>query len=342
MPEIMSSYAIGVDLGGTNLRIAAVDDGGKLLAKTALGTEVSRGREYVIDELCEATKALQLRFRGVAELRGIGVGVPGLIDIESGRLVESPNLPGWSDYDVKGDIEGRLGTTVILENDANVAALGEQWLGAGRNSESMCMYTLGTGVGGGLILEGKLLRGWNGMAGELGHCNVEPDGHPCKCGSHGCLEQYASATAVVRMACEAIASGVATELSKFAGSSDQEFNSRLIYECATQGDKVAKSVFERVGRSLGLAIGNMVNAMNFPMYVIGGGVSSAWDGFAPAMFDELRKRSFIYANTTGGDGKGIAGRQRTTVITRALLGGEGGLYGAARLPLLRSAVTSKA
>ena len=106
----------------------------------------------------------------------------------------------WEDYDVKGDIERRLGTTVILENDANAAALGETMAGRGPGVESLCMYTLGTGVGGGLILDGKIWRGWNGMAGELGHCNVEPEGHPCKCGSWGCLEQYASATAVVRMA----------------------------------------------------------------------------------------------------------------------------------------------
>jgi glucokinase len=333
----MFSYAIGVDLGGTNLRIAAVDEGGKLLSKIALGTNVKLGREHVIDDLCRATKAMteemRDKFQGTAELRGIGVGVPGLIDIESGRLVESPNLPGWSDFDVKGEIEGRLGTAVILENDANVAALGEQWLGAGRNAESMCMYTLGTGVGGGLILDGKLWRGWNGMAGEIGHCNVYPDGHPCKCGSRGCLEQYASATAVVRMAREAVVSGAATELSKLAGNSDQEFDSRVIYEFAMKGDQVAKSVFERVGRALGLAIGNMVNAINFPVFVIGGGASNAWDAFAPALFDELRRRSYIYADTTAEDGTGIAGRKRTTVVTRALLGGEGGLYGAARLAM---------
>jgi glucokinase len=334
----MSSYAIGVDLGGTNLRIAAVDEGGKLISKTALGTEVSRGREYVVDELCRATAEMIREMKeksGGAELCGIGVGVPGLIDSESGLLVKSPNLPGWINYDVKGDIEGRLGTTVILENDANVAALGEQWLGAGRNSESLCMYTLGTGVGGGLIVDGKLWRGWNGMAGELGHCNVEPEGHPCKCGSHGCLEQYASATAVVRMAREAVASGVTTELSKLAGNSDREFNSSVVYECAIGGDKAAQKVFERVGRALGLAIGSMVNAMNFPLHVIGGGVSSAWEAFAPAMFDEVRKRSYIYDATTAEDGKGIDGRQHTTVITRASLGGDGGLYGAARLPLMQ-------
>ena len=116
----------------------------------------------------------------------------------------------------------------------------------------------------------------------------------------------------------------------------------VVYECAMRGDAVAKQVFERVGRALGLAIADMVNTMNLPLYVIGGGVSSAWDAFSPALFDEVRKRSFVYAWTTGEDGKGVGGRQRSTRITRALLGGDGGLYGAARLPMLHSAVTSKA
>ncbi len=275
----MSYYAIGVDLGGTNLRIAAVDESGKLLAKTELETEVALGREHVIEDLCRSIEAMQAKYKGAGELCGIGVGVPGLIDSESGRLLESPNLPGWSNYDVKGDIERRLGTSVILENDANAAALGEQWLGAGRDFESMCMYTLGTGVGGGLVLNGNIWHGWNGMAGELGHCNVEPDGHPCKCGSHGCLEQYASATAVVRMAREALAGGAATQL-----RTGGELTGRVVYECAMRGDAVAKQVFERVGRALGLAIASMVNALNLPLYVIGGGVSSAWDAFSPALF----------------------------------------------------------
>jgi glucokinase len=326
-------------LGGTNLRIAAVDESGKLLSKTTLRTQVSLGRENVVDELCRATEELKAKYVGSIDLCGIGVGVPGLIDIESGRVIQSPNLPGWENYDVKGDIERRLGTPVILENDANVAALGEQWLGAGRDSKSMCMYTLGTGVGGGLILDGKLWRGWNGMAAELGHCNVYPDGHPCNCGSHGCLEQYASATAVVRMAREAMAGDTPTKL---RGLAFQELNARSIYERATQGDEVAKSVFERVGRSLGLAIATMINAMNIPLHVIGGGVSSGWDAFSPALFDEVRKRSYIYDKTTAKDGQGVDGRKHTTTITRALLGGDGGLFGAARMPLMHTEVTSKA
>ena len=366
----MSDYGIGVDLGGTNLRVAAVDEGGTLLARTTLEADVSRGRDEVIDALCRAVqkiakevgqqvgdeRANQLAkeaagmtegpVTGVAsppqpatgkpaagQLRGIGVGVPGLIDSETGRLVESPNLPGWSDYDVQGEIEQRLGTSVILENDANAAALGELWLGAGRGMESLCMYTLGTGVGGGFISQGRIWRGWNGMAGELGHCNVEPAGHPCGCGSWGCLEQYASANAVRRMAAEALASGAATELRAMGNGN---LDSLAVYECAMRGDAEAKKIFERVGRALGLAIAAMVNTLNLPLYAIGGGVSSAWDAFAPSMFDEVRKRSFVYAGTTAADGSGLGGRQRSTRIVRAQLGGDGGLYGAARLPLMQA------
>jgi glucokinase len=333
----VGDYAIGVDLGGTNLRAAAVGEDGALLAKTELQTEVSRGRDEVIGELCRAvqhvaeqvSQRMREGARGAGELCGIGVGVPGLIDSESGRLLESPNLPGWNDYDVKGEIERRLGTAVILENDANAAALGEQWLGAGRGAESLCMYTLGTGVGGGLVLEGRIWRGWNGMAGELGHCNVEPEGHACGCGSWGCLEQYASATAVVRMAGEALAGGAATGLREMA-----ELNSQAVYECAMRGDAEAKKIFERVGRALGVALADMVNTLNLPLYVIGGGVSRAWDAFSPSMFEEVRRRSFVYAGTTAEDGRGMSGRERSTRIGRALLGGDGGLYGAARLPMM--------
>ena len=210
--------------------------------------------------------------------------------------------------------------------------------------KSLCMYTLGTGVGGGLVLDGRIWRGWNGMAGELGHCNVEPEGHPCGCGSWGCLEQYASATAVVRMAREALESGTgqgaALRSQTLAGqetalrSLTRGLTSQAVYECAMQGDAEAKKVFERVGRALGMAIADMVNILNLPLYVIGGGVSSAWDAFAPAMFAEVRRRSFVYAGTTAENGGGVGGRARTTQIRRALLGGDGGLYGAARLPML--------
>jgi len=337
----MADYAIGVDLGGTNLRVAAVDDSGTILATALLKTEVARARNEVIDELCGGVNQVLAQLKqspgnnsGDGRLCGIGVGVPGLIDSESGMLLESPNLPGWNDYDVRGEIERRLGTTVILENDANVAALGELWLGAGRGMDSLCMYTLGTGVGGGLVIQGRVWRGWNGMAGELGHSNIEPQGHPCGCGSWGCLEQYASAKAVARLAGEALAGGADTELRQLNGALD----AKVVYQAAMRGDKVAGMIFDRVGRALGKALASMINALNLPLYVIGGGVSAGWDAFAPAMFDEVRKRSFVYAGTTGLDGAGLKGRRRSTQIVRAKLGGDGGLYGAARLPMMGKAV----
>src|SRR5512140_1349530 len=144
----MPSLAIGVDLGGTNLRIAAVDEHGTLLEKVTTGTQVARGRDFVIGEMCDAIQAVVTKLQTKGQLLGIGIGVPGITDLETGMLYESPNLPGWDHYPVREEIERRLKTKVILENDANAAAMGEKWLGAARGYDSMCMLTLGTGVGG--------------------------------------------------------------------------------------------------------------------------------------------------------------------------------------------------
>jgi glucokinase len=330
----MSSYGIGVDLGGTNLRIAAVDNRGTLLEKTTLGTQVSRGRYVVLNDMVEAIRSLATKLQRSGEMAGIGIAVPGIIEMETGIVRKSPNLPDWADYPVRNEIENALGTSVILENDANAAALGEKWQGAARDFDSMAMLTLGTGVGGGLVFDGKVWHGMNGMAAELGHMNVEPDGHPCGCGSIGCLEQYASATAIVRMAREALASGVDTQLRRAAEPGrNEEFNSRIVFQLAIQGDPIAQDIFNRVGRSLGRKIGDLVNALNLHMYVIGGGVSSAWEVFAPALFEELRKRSLVYVATAPERLESPSPQGKHTIVTRALLGSDAGLYGAARLPL---------
>ena len=325
----MGVYSIAVDLGGTNLRIAAVSGEGKLLEKLTTGTEVQRGRDFVIREMTDAIQSLMVKYRDSGDLAGIGIGVPGFIDMDTGTIMRSPNLPDWAKFPVREEIERRLGTTVILENDANAAAMGEKWLGAGRNTDHMAMYTLGTGVGGGIVLNGRLWHGMNGMAGELGHFNVESEGHPCGCGSRGCLEQYASATAIVRMAHEVMDSGSAPDLVD-AARGNVEFTSRGIYQLAIQNHPSAQKIYRRVGRALGIAIGGMVNALNLPMYVIGGGVASAWDAFAPTMFEELKVRSFIYSITAPDR---VEPGQKHTVVTIALMGSDAGLYGAARLPM---------
>jgi len=340
----MPDFSIGVDLGGTNLRIAAVDDEGRLIEKVTLGTKIALGSKRVLDDMCDAIRRLSEKHRGSSSLVGIGVGVPGIIDMSSGMIRESPNLPGWSDTPVRSEVERRLGLRVSLENDANCAPFGEKWLGAARDVDDMAMLTLGTGVGGGIVLGGRIWHGMNGMAGEFGHTTVEPEGVLCGCGNRGCVEQYASATAVVRMAKEAIASGQAPGLAKAAGS-DAEFSAKAIYNLAVQGDEAARKIFRRVGHALGILLSTMVNTLNLPMYVVGGGMASAWEAFSPSIFEELRQRCMVYAATappsqaTGEQGASAQVESTTsqhTIITRALLGSDAGLYGAARLPMVES------
>lgn len=334
----MGMFAIGVDLGGTSLRIAAVDSTGTLLEKVTTGTKVAKGRDHVIEEMCDAIRDIARKFSGSGRLAGTGIGVPGIIDLDSGMLRESPNLPGWDNYPVREEIERRLKTQVILENDANAAAFGEKWLGAAQDVDSMCMLTLGTGVGGGIVLEEKIWHGMNGMAGELGHINVEPDGPPCGCGSRGCLEQLASATAIKRMAVEAIGTGKAPELGR-AMREDPEFSAKVVYQMAVQGDPAAQEIFGRVGRALGIVVGDLVNVFNLQMYVIGGGVASAWEAFAPSMMAELERRSFVYRATPPRPNQ--PPQRKATMVTRALLGSDAGLYGAARLPMLATPAQSR-
>jgi glucokinase len=344
----MPDFSIGVDLGGTNLRIAAITTEGQLLEKITLGVKVALGRDHVIGEMCDAILSLTEKYCGSGRFIGAGIGVPGIIDMDTGMMRKSANLPGWSDYPVRDVIERRLGARVFLDNDAKVAALGEQWLGAGRGVDNMAMITLGTGIGGAIILNGKIFYGMNGMAGEFGHVTIEPNGVPCGCGNRGCAERYASATALVRMAREAIASGDAPALARLA-SSDAEFSAESIYNLAIEGHADAQQIFHRFGEVLGILLAGLINVLNLDVFVIGGGVVSAWDAFAPRMFAEMRARSLIYAATAPDDPKHdpkndpLAKKEgasawmpnyarKKTIITRALLGSDAGLYGAARIP----------
>ncbi|MDP9169188.1 MAG: ROK family protein, partial [Acidobacteriota bacterium] len=203
------------------------------------------------------------------------------------------------------ELSRRLETTVILENDANAAALGEKWIGAGRDVEDLIMLTLGTGIGGGIISAGKVLRGFNGMAGELGHITAVPNGNPCACGNCGCVEKHGSATAISAQA-------------RMLGLGES-LTAREVYEMARGGDRKAKLIFTSVGESIGIVLAMLVNAFNFPLYLLSGGVTGAWDEFAPAMLAETSRRSFTFRSTK-------------TRIEKAQLGNEAGLYGAAYLP----------
>ena len=304
----MPEYSIGVDLGGTNLRAAAVSSDGQMLDKISGKTQLSEGRDVVIADIVEAIVTLRDR-RRESRLAGVGIGVPGFIEIEKGLIVGSNNLPEFEGFPVRDDIERRLGTQVILENDANAAALGEKWIGAGRDVKDLVLITLGTGIGGGIISNGRVLHGFVGMAGELGHTTVIPNGNPCGCGNTGCLEKHASATAISSMA-------------RLMSMGDN-LTSEDVYKLATAGDKRANMIFNSMGSALGIAIGNLINIFNFPLYLLSGGPLPAWDLFAPPMMAEIERRSFTFRNA-----------KPTTRVERAILGNEAGLFGAAYLPLL--------
>ncbi len=327
----MVNYAVGVDLGGTNLRVAIVDDQGRMMEKLVTPVVELQTSERVIARMCEHIQELTTRHKSIGKLHGIGIAIPGIIDLNTGILRESPNLPGWYDYPVRDEIERRLGAKVILENDANAAAMGELWLGAAREYDSTCMLTLGTGVGGGIIIKGAMWYGMTGMAGEPGHATVDPNGAECPCGNRGCLEQFAGATAIVRMAKEAAARGEAPRIEKEL-EGDPQLTARSVYELAMKGDVPSQRIFERSGRALGIALAGMINLLNLPIYIIGGGGAGGWDAFSPYIFEEVEKRSFVYRATMQDAGSGR--HCPKTRITRAMLGSDAGIFGAARLPML--------
>ena len=310
----MAEYSIGVDLGGTNLRAAAVDRTGKILDKVEGTTKLSAGRDAVISDI--VASIVKLRATGEADhLAGIGIGVPGFIIIEKGIITASPNLPGFENFAVRDEIERLLKTPVLLENDANAAALGEKWIGAGRDVDDLVLLTLGTGIGGGIIVGGKVLHGFIGMAGELGHITVVPDGNPCGCGNVGCLEKHASATAVTAMA-------------RMLGLGEA-LTAKNIYDLALAGNVRAQTCFERMGWALGVALASLTNIFNFPLFLLSGGMLPSWDLFAPAMFAECKRRSLTFRNSS-------------TRIERAHLGNEAGLLGAAYLPFQARIITPEA
>jgi glucokinase len=303
MPR-MDTYSIGVDLGGTNLRAAAVSREGAVLERCAGATPIEEGPRAVVSDIVRSIQDLRGHF-GDRNLAGVGIGVPGFIRIQTGVIAGWGNAPAFNGYPMRDEIEQKLGAKVILENDANAAALGEKWMGAGKDVDDLVLLTLGTGIGGGIIVGGRILHGYLGMAGELGHLTISPNGNPCGCGNNGCLEKHASATAIGAM-------GRLVNLG-------QGLTSKNVYQLAVEGSERARAVFRTMGEALGLALAGLVNIFNFPLYLLSGGPLPAWEFFAPAMLAEVQRRSFTY-------------RTAPTRIEPAKLGNEAGLFGAAHLP----------
>lgn len=296
----MHDIVLAADLGGTNLRMAAVGGDGTILHHTKCETPRDVTPDHLINISAGLVAECRAALRSYDRIIRIGFAAPANITAD-GVLRHLPNLPSLEGMPLRSALSERFGLPVTLENDATAAAVGEHWIGASKDVDDSIMVTLGTGVGGGVIIDGKPLRGVDGTAGKIGHICVEPDGHPCGCGSWGCVEQYASATAIVRLANEA---GLAAS------------TSLQVYEAAMSGDNRAHGVFVTMGSHLGLVLAGLINALNPQMIVVGGGAAAAWDAFISVVTDEIGRRAFSEPAATA-------------KIVRGLLGDDAGILGAA-------------
>ncbi len=310
-----NDYVLAGDVGGTNLRIAAVSSGGRVLFQVSEPTPKSGEAGDLIDAAARLAEACITGGGGGQRPRSFGLALAALVNAREGLILSSPNLPELNDLPLAQVLSDRLKLNVIVENDATAAAVGEHWLGSSKDVESSVFVTLGTGVGGGLILDGKVYRGIDGTAGEIGHICVEPDGRPCPCGSHGCVEQYSSATAIARIAGE-----LSRQDSTSLLSGQAKLTSKDVFDAAAKGDPVALEAFRTMGRYLGIALAGLVDVLNPELIAIGGGAAGGWDFFIEPVRSEIRARAF----------KHPAARVQ---IVRATLGERAGILGAARVAI---------
>ena len=307
-------YCFGVDIGGTTVKLGLFTTDGKIVDKWEIKTRTENQGEAVLPDIAEALKEkLEEKKIGRDEVEGIGVGVPAPVDAE-GVVQNTANL-GWGYKEVKREMEELSGMRAEIGNDANVAALGEMWLGAGKGRKNIVMVTLGTGVGGGIIIDGKPLVGAHGAGGEIGHLcvNYEETDH-CGCGNTGCLEQYASATGITRLANIRLAKDDAKSVLR-----EQEVSAKTVFDAVKAGDAVAKEIAEEFGKYLGHAMANLAAVADPSAIVIGGGVSKAGEVLIEYVEKNFKKRAF-FAN-------------KGTEFVLATLGNDAGICGAAKLIL---------
>lgn len=277
MSYVNAGNLIGIDIGGTTVKLAFLTYEGNILEKWEIPTNKLNGGDSIVSDIATSIKEKQALLQlDKDEFIGIGVGAPGFVDVERGIIHQAINI-GWENYPLSAAMKEATGYDTWLENDANLAALGENWKGAGNQADHLIAVTLGTGVGGGIIGNGQLLHGANGTVAEIGHMTIDPEnGVRCNCGKIGCLETFASATALVRMGKEAIAAGDETSLREMY-KKHNELSARDIFRAAANGDEVAENILTTMTNHLGLAIANLAIAINPTKIVIAGGVSKAGD-----------------------------------------------------------------
>ncbi len=306
---------LGIDLGGTSIKSGLLDLQGNIVLKQEMPTKAEEGPEAIADRISKLVVELQLEAEvSDQDILAVGMGVPGQIDCRTGCVMRSGNLR-WENVYIVDLVKKRVNFPVFMENDATTAALGEKWCGAGKQAVNFVMITIGTGIGGGIIIDGKAYRGTLGMAGEIGHMIIEPGGKQCSCGNKGCLEAYTSAAAILKMA--------RTELQQEGASllaTNPDFTVKDLFAAAQQGDKVALKIVDKTAYSLGIGIASLVNIFNPELIVIGGGVSRAGD----ILFEPVRR--YAAENWLVAPGAIVQ-------IVPAQLGNDAGVIGAAAIAL---------
>ena len=290
-------WIVGVDLGGTNIVVGLIPiGGGGVLGRRTLPTDSVRGAKFVVDRIVgmveEAISDVTFSFGGSRDdVAGVGIGSPGPLDRETGTVINTPNL-GWRNFPLRDLVANATGLPATLDNDANCAAFGEWWLGAGRGTNTLIGLTLGTGIGGGIVLGGRIFHGCSDVAGEIGHMTIESSGRRCKCGNYGCLEAYASGPAIALRATEGIESGEETVLPEMVSGRLDDITAATVYDAAVRGDAYAAEVMRETARYLGAGVANIINILNPEMVVIAGGVTHAGDTLLAPLRAEVRRRAF--------------------------------------------------
>jgi glucokinase len=285
----MARAVVGIDIGGTKTLSAAVDPEGRVLGRHRIDTPQRGPGDFVAVLARELSTLLGAVGLEKGDLLGLGVGAPGPLDPATGVVFEPPNLVGWHNVPLGSLIAESTGIPTWVENDANAAALGEAWVGAGVGVRDLIYITVSTGIGGGLIFGGELYHGVSGTAGEIGHMTIEPDGPLCTCGRPGHLEGLASGHAIARMAAEAVQAGRQTRLASLSAAA---LTAAAVARAAMEGDAVAREVYARAGRYIGIAVASLLNVLNPALVVIGGGVSKAGDLLFDPIRQELPGRAF--------------------------------------------------
>ena len=287
---------VGVDLGGTSLRAAVIDiHTGEIRAVKRTATDAGHGELALLAQMAALVDAV-IAESGLTrrDIGGVGVGIPGLIDLDRGVVMLLPNVPGdWPIICFRDVLQERIGLPVHLLNDVRCITLAEWAFGAGRGVDTMACYAIGTGIGGGVVINGRLHLGISGSAGELGHHIVEPNGLPCKCGGRGCLEMYAAGPAIRAQGVTAVVRGWPTRIADLAGGDLNHVTTEVVAQAARDGDPFARAIFEQAGTYIGLAVSNTLLTISPRKVVIGGGVAAAGDLLLDPIRRTVRERVFL-------------------------------------------------